>query len=89
MKEVTNVTDPEGGEGRGGGGGVGGGCYCEYSALGGQPPCPCHAHTATRKRYLLKQELLQLAPLAFVITFLGSSSFLGKPTPQKSLKVKH
>ena len=35
-------------------------------ALGGEPPCPCHTHTATRKRYLLKQELLQLAPLAFV-----------------------
>ena len=63
---VTEATNPKEKKGGGGEGGGGVGVTVNIHALGGEPPCPCHTHTATRKRYLLKQELLQLAPLAFV-----------------------
>ena len=70
MKEATNATDPEGGEGRGVGGG-----YCEYSRV--------RSRTLPLAILLLlndtcfQQELLQLAPLAFV-----------KKTSPKSLLVR-
>ena len=75
VNEATNAPRGREGEGRGGGGGV----NVNIHALGRDPPCPCHTHTATRKRYLLKQELLQLAPLAFVINGTLCESAQSKP----------
>ena len=57
MKEATNATDPEGGEG--GGGGV----TVNIHALGRDPPCPCH--TATPKRYLLSARVTTASSASF------------------------